>query len=143
VRLQRAALCPESFVWEVPAVGAQCSEARLSRVSGISELTDHLCCSLCEFLEAVFLPWAFHRSNSQDDVPVAWLVCNDGESFALSQPLLDLGAMTQPTLKTQCWRRLVVIIDRAKSSAVDAAAEIMAFGQAGPERVLFDVWGPN
>jgi hypothetical protein len=143
VRLQRAALCPESFVWEVPAVGAQCSGARLSRVSGISELTDHLCSSLCEFLEAVFLPWAFHRSNSQDDVPVAWLVCNDGESFALSQPLLDLGAMTQPTLKTQCWRRLVVIIDRAKSSAVDAAAEIMAFGQAGPERVLFDVWGPN
>lgn len=143
VRLQRAALCPESFVWEVPAVATQSSDARLSRVSGILELTDHLCCSLREFLEAVFIPWALDQSNCQDDVPIAWLVCNDGESFALSQPLLDLGAMTQPTLKTQCWRRLVVIVDRAKSSAVDAAAEIMAFGPAGPERVLFDVWGPN
>jgi len=143
VRLQKTALCPESFVWEVPAVVTQRSEARLSHVSGISELTNHLCCSLSEFLDAVFLPWAFDRGVSKDDVPVAWLVCNDGESFALSQPLLDLGAMIQPSPNTQCWRRLVVIVDRAKSSAVDAAAEVVAFGPAGPERVLFDVWGPN
>jgi len=143
VRLQKAILCPEPFVWEAPAVTAQCNEARLSCISGISELTNHLCCSLSDFLEAVFLPWVLSQSNSEDDAPVAWLVCNDGESFALSQPLLDLGAMAQPTSKTECWRRLVVIVDRAKSSAVDAAAEVMAFGQAGHERVLFDVWGPS
>ncbi|CAE8621832.1 unnamed protein product [Polarella glacialis] len=90
------------------------------------------------FLSDTFVPWAASCQEISGETRAGWLVCNDGEGFALSEPLLDF--VRAGAADGDRWRSTVLVVDRAKSTAADVAMEVLAVDERSrcPRRVLFD-----
>mmetsp|Transcript_68638 Transcript_68638/g.149388 ORF Transcript_68638/g.149388 Transcript_68638/m.149388 type:complete len:329 (-) Transcript_68638:86-1072(-) len=134
LRLDGAELLPTAFVWEPPIIEGRGRTPSL--LDQAAQLAASLESALRAFLAETFEPWAAQQAEASkaDRNCVGWFLCNDGEAFALSKPLLELGSSGG-----EPWRRLVVVADRAKSSAEDPAVEVVKLGGSKPERLLFDL----
>jgi len=133
LRLEEAELCPDPFVWN----GSADLDSRRDLLSAMAANEEHLYQALRNFMSTRFGPWA---ASFQDRPGVAWLVCNDGEAFAMSKALLEFGQLHQAE---QPWRGIVAVADRAKSTQTDAALELLSLGssQSEPDRLVYDVCG--
>lgn len=133
LELRSTLACPEAFAWKPSETFTPCPGMRDFNAT-LSELTDDLDHQLQQYLDSVFLPWARQQEELDGEPLVAWVVCNDGEAFALQKPLVEFGRSAEDR-----WRATVVVADRAKSSADNMAVEVMALGGPCPERLLFDI----
>jgi len=167
VRLQSAELCPHPFVWQATtsASSSSCGDAGAVAAAAVDDLNHQL----QAFLLGSFAPWLSARHATEE--ASAWLVCNDGDSFALSSTLLawlcsgscstgpcehdgDAGSLEDGIEQHPRRPDVVVVVDRAKSSADEAALEVFGLPGAGkgggivgaalppPRRLLFEVVGP-
>lgn len=135
LKLDKVELCPQVFRWKPSSFISGGS------TSSRKQAEEHLTTLLEQqrhFLNETFVPWTngaeVRTAGSQ---AVAWLVCNDGEAFALSEAMTHFGAAK--AARGDRWRRTVVVLDRAKSSASDPALEVFDLGGETPRRRLFDM----
>eukprot|EP00927_Polykrikos_kofoidii_P069174 TRINITY_DN6455_c0_g1_i4.p1 TRINITY_DN6455_c0_g1~~TRINITY_DN6455_c0_g1_i4.p1 ORF type:complete len:898 (+),score=187.61 TRINITY_DN6455_c0_g1_i4:61-2694(+) len=133
LQLSGAELCPEPFVWdpyppsekpEVPDFGrgrtqetvAAIDTALRSTHDEVSSLAVKLEESMHDYLKTTFGPWTHGLPAA------AWLVCNDGEAFALSKPLIEQAFWV-----------------KAKSTSAEPLVEVYRLGGPRPQRLIFDV----
>jgi len=131
VSLDAAELCPTAFTWEA-ADSTPC--AQVGDLADVLEQDLHR--SLDTFLSAVFVPWTAGKEVGFGSPRSAWLVLTDGEAFALPQALLSFGRGASGAAER--WRSTVVVADRSKSSAEDAAVEVLALQGPEVKRLLFE-----
>eukprot|EP00931_Biecheleriopsis_adriatica_P023965 TRINITY_DN15028_c0_g1_i1.p1 TRINITY_DN15028_c0_g1~~TRINITY_DN15028_c0_g1_i1.p1 ORF type:complete len:496 (+),score=176.44 TRINITY_DN15028_c0_g1_i1:28-1515(+) len=132
LHLRASALCPEAFIWKPPA---QVSGSSLGE--RLAALESDLGLAQSRFLAETFAPWACEQQDVNGEPIAAWLVCNDGEAFSISRPLLEFGQVHKDDASAR-WRSLLLVVDRAKSRKKEVAFEVMNLLDGG-SRVLFDV----
>jgi len=134
LHLGQAEVCPDPFTFSpsVPPGGSGRSGASVLEL--VAALEAELQQALRRYLEETFAPWAACRESREGEPCAAWLICNDGDAYALPRPLLDFATAT-----AALWRRTAVVADRAKSSRADAALEVIDLTGPQPERLLYDV----
>jgi len=133
LQLDGVEMCPEPFVWE-PSMPAGGQPMHVSA----RELHEDLDLKLEAFLSSVFAPWASNWNVRAGQACAAWLVCNDGDAFALSRPLLNFGKCGDNAGRDS-WCNTVVVCDRAKSTAVEPILEVFSTSGSEPERLVYDM----
>merc|ERR1712217_640580 len=116
LRFKGAQLCPDVFTWQSDALAKHSGESLLS---GIARLTEVLQNDPQSYVSGYFLPWASAQLADMDrETFIAWLVCNDGDAFSLSKPLLDIGSACTENAGSldDKWRSTVLVVDQAKST---------------------------
>ncbi|CAE7242264.1 RH39 [Symbiodinium natans] len=129
VRLSSALLCPEVLSW-APSGTEAFSAGSVDRRAFQADL----CRAHERFMAGVFAPWAKAQEESGHQ-RVAWLLCNEGEAFTLSQAMLDFGKAAG---LDERWRSTVLVVDRAKSCESEPAVEALALAD-GARRMVFDM----
>merc|ERR1712032_1281142 len=124
-----AEVCQEAFVWEANAL--------------VDRFAEDLEQALNAFLHDTFHPWA-RSCMSHDGKPcVAWLVCNSGEAYSFSKPIVEFGrkqdAEGVDLAFLTDWKSTLIVIDSAKSSDDDVAMDVFSLKKAEPRRLVFDL----
>jgi len=137
---------PECFSWNSsssPSTGSSGGRNAHAAVmmDVVSDLAAELDDALRGFLSESFLPWAREQPPPAGTHRAAWLLCNDGEMFALSAPLLEIGLLTPSDdgVGDDLWRETVVVLDRSRSTANNVLCEVVSLAGNKPQRLLFDV----
>merc|ERR1712228_653429 len=113
-----------------------------SALSAIARLAERLEDNLQAYVTGCFLPWASAQAkDANGESFLAWLVCNDGDAFALSRPLLAIGSAHTETTNAvdEQWRSTVLVVDQAKSTPEAPALEILSLAGKEPKRLIFDI----
>lgn len=132
------ALYPKAFQWDFPDLSAEGGGFQ----QALDALVSDMARQLTSFLSTEFLPWATKDQATLDAPAVAWLVCNDGDGYALSEAAVDFGtaqASGEQDAGSETWRRTVVVLDRAKSSMQCPALEVFSLCGPEPKRLVFDI----
>jgi len=138
LQVRQAEICPEAFVWEPTTTSGSTAHARVTTLGMTAALEAELHRSLQCFLQETFTPWASAREAREGRLCATLLVCNDGDAYALSRPLLEF-AHTATNDVAASWRRTAVVVDRAKCNRPDAALEVISLAGPEPERLLYDL----